>query len=732
MSSVARPASTPRRRKRRVSPVSSALKGLLRQLPAAALAYGFFAIPLVGALLLRLAVVPPRLALDVAPLIADEGNYLGIADALASGIGIPDRWVWLRPPGYPLILAGLIRLFGRDLHAPLVLQAIAGTLTVAAVALIAGRLWGRRAAFIAACWAALNPSLIYYTRILHTEVLYTTCIAFAALGLVWYARPGATLRPLALSAVCVGLAALLRPAIIAPLPFVLLWLVLRRPRGERRLALGHAALFVALCAAVIAPNAIHNWLAYRRFIPLDTTLGYIFWLDHRDITREEVIAALAAIRNPGDRQQYALNQGLAWVAAHPWEAARNSLGNLRVFWGEPPYVVDAIEKRRGVADGWQAVANSLTLLTWLITVPLAIVAFVRAPRRDPLVPLLLIAILGPTIGVALSHHENRYLIPSVALLIPLAAGLFAPRPPRLPETVIPREGLIGATRRDFWEHHGGSVVAGALIVLFLLNAWEIGTPLARQRAMIAGHWLLAQVSERRDGRGVAQGQYDAMLAWDNRLSEPDERRAIQAHARGDDDAALVAAMRAVERDADNFRARALAVSILRDRGQLDDARRLARAKTIAPEALAWAWDHPTTAPPARLVLDGTDFGFAVGFYSPEQGEGDRPFRWMGGHAQLRLAAPPPGASATLILVLASPRAPDVPPVEVKVSVNGRTIGNATVRRELGWNEIRLPLPADLDLSHPLVIDLQTTTIQQESDLRSFGVAVSSVAVEAAP
>jgi 4-amino-4-deoxy-L-arabinose transferase-like glycosyltransferase len=691
-----------------------------------------FLLPLVVGLILRLAVVPPRMELDVAPLIADEGNYWGIAQALADGIGIPDRWVWLRPPGYPLVLAGLIRLFGRDLHAPLVLQALAGTLTVAAVALLSGRLWGRRAAFIAACWAALNPSLIYYTRILHTEVLYTTCITFAALGLAWYARPGAALRPLALSAILVGLAALLRPAIIAPLPFVVAWLVLRRPRGERRLALGHAALFIALCAAVIAPNALHNWLAYRRFIPLDTTLGYIFWLDHRDVTREEIISTLAAIRNPGDRQQYALNHGLAWVAAHPWETVRISVGNLRVFWGEPPYVVDAIEKRRGVAGGWRAVANSLTLLTWLITVSLAIVAFVRARHRDPLIPLVLIAVLGPTLGVALSHHENRYLIPSVALLIPLAAGVFAPRPPPLPETVIPREGVIGANSRDFWQSHGLSVVAGALVALFLLNAGQIGVPLARQRGMVAAHWLLAQVAERRDGRSIAQRQYDAMLAWDPRLSEPDERRALLDHARGDDDAAIADASRALDRDPDNFRARAFVAALLRDRGQLDDARRFARAKTIAPEALAWAWDHPTAPPPARVVLDGTDFGFARGFYSPEQGEGDRPFRWMSGHAQFRLAPPAPGTPAVLILVLASPRPPDAPPVDVRVAVNGRTIGHATVRRELGWNEIRLSLPSDLDPGQPLLIDLQTTTIQQPDDLRAFGVAVSSVGVEGAP
>ncbi len=111
-----------------------------------------------------------------------------------------------------------------------------------------------------------------------------------------------------------------------------------------------------------------------------------------------------------------------------------------------------------------------------------------------------------------------------------------------------------------------------------------------------------------------------------RLSEPDEGHAILAHQRGDADAALVAARRALELDQENFRARALATSLLRDRGQLDDARRTARFGTVAPQLLAWAWEHPTAPPVSRVVLDGTDIGFTRGFYGAEEGEGGRAFR----------------------------------------------------------------------------------------------------------
>lgn len=77
-----------------------------------------------------------------------------------------------------------------------------------------------------------------------------------------------------------------------------------------------------------------------------------------------------------------------------------------------------------------------------------------------------------------------------------------------------------------------------------------------------------------------------MGAANPRLSGPDEGRAILAHQRGDDDTALAAARRAIALDQENFRARALAASLLRDRGQLDDARRTAHFVTVAPQLLA--------------------------------------------------------------------------------------------------------------------------------------------------
>ncbi len=668
-----------------------------------------FALPLLAGLLLRLAVIPPRPVLDLAPLVADEGNYVGIAESLAAGAGIPDRWIWLRPPGYPLFLAGFLRLADDNLRAPLLAQVFVGTATLLIVALLAGQLWGRRGALVAATWTALDPSLIYYTRILHAEVLYTALLLLAALALTRYATPGATWRPLAMAAVAVGCAALCRPTVIATLPFLALWVALRHWHGDLRTGLRHAALLLGLVAAVIAPNAARNWVAYERIIPLDTTLGYIFWLDHRDVSKEEVIATLGAIPNPGDRQARALREGLAWIAAHPGETVVRTVGNLRIIWGDGVYVADAVGKRQGVANGWHYTIEALCLLNWLLVITLALIAVCRALRPDRFLPLGIIAILGPSIGVGLSHPENRYMLPSLPIFIALAAGALTTR-------------ATAAHAR--WR----SLVSLAAVSLFLVNCWLIGAAEGHQRLAIAGHWLSARGAERLGATDAAIRHYDAMQAWNVRLSEPDERKAALDRARGDDTTALALALRAVARDGTNFRARVIAAQIWQARNQPDEVRRLVgNTGATMPDALAWAWDH--TAPPPGLTLvtlDGTDIGVARGFYNAEQGAGRR-FRWSSADSAVRLT--PPVGARTLTLTLASPRAPTDPPVEVAIRVNGRKIGLATVRRELGWNTITVPLPGEFADGRPLTVDLHAPVTRAPGDRRVLGVAVSQITVE---
>ncbi|MDQ2805361.1 MAG: hypothetical protein M3Z04_00350, partial [Chloroflexota bacterium] len=137
------------------------------------------------------------------PLIGDEGNYVEAAQALAGGVGIPDRWIWIRPPGYIAFLASIFRLTDNSLVAAQVAQIAVSLLTVAAtywLAAVGGGRWavgrGQNAEPViqnselrtqnsvaagAAGIMAVQPSLIFATGLFLTETLFLLLVT-ALLG----------------------------------------------------------------------------------------------------------------------------------------------------------------------------------------------------------------------------------------------------------------------------------------------------------------------------------------------------------------------------------------------------------------------------------------------------------------------------------------------------------------------------------------------------------------------
>jgi hypothetical protein len=201
-----------------------------------------------------------------------------------------------------------------------------------------------------------------------------------------------------------------------------------------------------------------------------------------------------------------------------------------------------------------------------------------------------------------------------------------------------------------------------------------------------------------------------------------------AHTGGDSTAALNEALTALGNDPNNYRARDIAAEIYHAEGQDDKERRLfARQMATAPAGLDWAWHHLSRPRSSLIALDGTDSGLAYGFYGTEHGEG-RDFRWTGNDAFVRLQ-PETGTQPTkIILVLASPREPTAPSLPVEIFLGNRRIGTALVHRELGWNEIEIPMPPIADSTQPITVELRAPTmrIAASDDGRQLGVAVASI------
>ncbi len=306
------------------------------------------------------------------PTLSDDaGRYdlLGRSLAQAAGYINPNGTTTLFwPPGYPLILAAVYKLFGAghavlqptpgdSVRAALILNALFSAATVWLVYAIGRRAFGVRAAIIGALLYALLPSAIFYANVTLSETAFTFVLMLG----VWLIIESAMRRRtwlLFAAGVAIGYASLIRgQAALLPVVAVPFWWMevgsgtreaatsisprpqLRFPQSAifgsilRALALGVVA------AAVIAPWTIRNYIEAHSPVLIATNAGVDFYIGHSvgadgrgRIVNELVFRypnlpeprAEAKVSNDGFRD------GLSYAAHHPVREV--SLSARKLFW----------------------------------------------------------------------------------------------------------------------------------------------------------------------------------------------------------------------------------------------------------------------------------------------------------------------------------------------------------------------------------------------------------------
>jgi 4-amino-4-deoxy-L-arabinose transferase-like glycosyltransferase len=360
------------------------------------------------ALLLRLHVAwqrnhesPDALALR---LTGDETNYDSLASALLQGAFF--QWPG-RPPVYPLFIAATYYALGeRSLAKLLYVQAFVGALAVPLTYLLARRLTGVIPAMVAAGIVGLDEALIFHTRQIYTEVLYTPLLLMALLVLLW-ALHAARLGRFAWAGAGMAVVTLCRPTtMLLPLLLPLLpsgWSLKRRAAAF--------LVFSLAMAAVIVPWTYHNWREYHRFLPVSVSVGALWQgspefyhltqrgRNHLDIWANE----LNPVRNGGhdpfsiDGDQYFSRRAVQSIRAEPGVYVIYSLKKAAYFWFGNP----AAEWANVGFHDWQVLRqwypySWLRLLNMVATRQLPLVALVALVflavrgRLRPLVPFLLI------------------------------------------------------------------------------------------------------------------------------------------------------------------------------------------------------------------------------------------------------------------------------------------------------------------------------------------------------
>ncbi len=234
------------------------------------------------------------------------------------------------PPLYTVFLAGVYALFGHDLTAVYLVQALLGTAMLVGLYLLGRRLGGRGLGLLTLALAAAYLPFAGYTGVLLPETLFVTLLVWgvvlaaegtlrgpARAGPLWFLGAGAVL----------GLAILTR-SVALPVPFlVLLWMRWVPDRVGRRRWAARCSVLLLGVVLVVAPWTVRNVREQHAPVLVDTVGGLNLLIgnnphswglyDERFVDTPGYRRAFAEGRTPAERDAIMRQEALGWVVRHP-------------------------------------------------------------------------------------------------------------------------------------------------------------------------------------------------------------------------------------------------------------------------------------------------------------------------------------------------------------------------------------------------------------------------------
>ena len=285
------------------------------------------------ALLVRISyliLVPQR------PLHFDDTiSWDSVAWNLLNGRGfteIDGKPTSVRPPIYPIFLAIMYALFGRNYYIVHLTQAVIGAISCVLVFLLAKKFFNERTSFFIGLCCSLWPASIVYTGIIGSEILFTF---FLLLFLILLYNEKQTFLP----GVILGITNLIRSTIVAYPIFVVIFLLLSKAdfKNIKRII----TIFV-ISLIVVSSWTIRNYVVFRRFLLINTSAGelffsgtYIPWDGICKHGRDENFYKLFNLENPVDNERKMFIYGLKNIKENPFGFLKLSIKKFFRFWFKP-------------------------------------------------------------------------------------------------------------------------------------------------------------------------------------------------------------------------------------------------------------------------------------------------------------------------------------------------------------------------------------------------------------
>ncbi len=207
--------------------------------------------------------------------VDDASSWDTVAVNLTQGIGFyeDNHPTAVRPPVYPLFLAGIYKVFGHSILAARLFQIFLSALTAVLIFALSKKIFNENISLFSGLVCAVYPPLIIYSTIIGSETLFIFLMA-ASLYALSAAYETGRLKDFVLTGLLLGVTNLCRstlvfyPFFLAPL---LLW-VHKKISSVRGLILSFVAALL-----VISPWTVRNYRCFGGLMLVNVSAGQLFW-----------------------------------------------------------------------------------------------------------------------------------------------------------------------------------------------------------------------------------------------------------------------------------------------------------------------------------------------------------------------------------------------------------------------------------------------------------------------
>lgn len=337
------------------------------------------------------------------------------------------------PPGTTFLHVAALYLLGNSPLSLVALNILVSLGVVVVGARIAHRCFGARVAVVTALLLSIWPTLIMYSTVLASEMIF---LLFSLIALdCWRVEHRKRAFGLAVVAgLALGFASLVRPQALL-LPFIFAaghLLVDRASRSSLRQQISFAVIVTTVMLLVVAPWTLRNHLVFSEFVPVSTNGGVTLWMGNAPGTDGQYLdipphyAALPEVERSramgAEAKRIILDDPFAFVQRAAVKAFR-LYGNesIGVVWNE-----------RGVSDvlgqGWLGPMKNAARAFWYVLLLFAVIGAYdlvlgRGIRAGVGLPVVLMILYFTAIHMVVKAQDRYHLAFAAQIAMLSALGI---------------------------------------------------------------------------------------------------------------------------------------------------------------------------------------------------------------------------------------------------------------------------------------------------------------------